>query len=285
MPAQITSLMLWGDYIHLDVEERRRFVSSTHEYLIEQIQYTAPIPIAPGATSGSLNLEFNHPVRELFWYIQRDDMARYHEYYNYSSVGASEAGNRQDMLQDAVIQFDGFDRFQLRDAGYFRLVQPWQHHTVVPEDFYVYSYSFAIRPEDAQPSGSFNASRIDSIVLQVNLNADIVKPPAVTTSTFTVGSFTSGSLSLTVGLGATPVVGASVTGSGIAPGTLIRSYNPMTFAMTLSIATVSTQANTVTVTQSQASTCITGTLHARVYGINHNVFRVAEGFGGVLFTI
>ena len=78
-PAQIKSLMLWGDYMHLEVEERRRFVSSTHEYLIEQIQYTASIPIAPGATSGSLQLEFNHPVRELFWYIQRDDMTRYHE--------------------------------------------------------------------------------------------------------------------------------------------------------------------------------------------------------------
>jgi hypothetical protein len=28
-----------------------------------------------------------------------------------------------------------------------------------------------------------------------------------------------------------------------------------------------------------------GNLHARVYGINHNVLRIAEGFGGVLFTI
>jgi hypothetical protein len=284
-PAQIKSLMLWGDYMYLDVEERRRFVSNTHEYLIEQVQYTAPIAVAPGATSVSLQLEFNHPVRELFWYIQRDDMTRYHEYFNYSSVGASEAGNRQDMLLDAVLQFDGFDRFASRDAGYFRLVQPWQHHTVVPEDNYVYSYSFALRPEDAQPSGSFNASRIDSVILQVNLNPDVVTPPKVVTSTFTVGSFSSGTLSLTFGLGATPIIGASITGPGIAAGTLIRSYNPVSFVMTLSVATTSAQSSTVTITQSQASTCITGTLHSRVYGINHNVFRIADGFGGVLFTI
>ena len=213
-PVSITDLMLWGDYIYLDSEEKRRFVSSTHEYLIEQTQYTSVIPIAPGATSGSLRLEFNHPVRELFWYIQRDDMTRYHEYFNYSSLGTFEIGTRTDLLLDTVLQLDGFDRFQVRDAGYFRLVQPWQYHTVVPEELFVYSYSFALRPEDAQPSGSMNASRMDSIVLQVNLNPTIVNPP-----------------------------------------------------------------------QGTCNTCAVGTLHARVYGTNHNVFRIADGFGGVLFTI
>jgi hypothetical protein len=109
------------------------------------------------------------------------------------------------MLQDAVLQLDGFDRFQVRDAGYFRLVQPWQYHTVIPEEFFLYSYSFALRPEDVQPSGSINASRMDNIILQVNINPNLI--------------------------------------------------------------------NTL------------GTLHARVYGVNHNVLRIAEGFGGILFTI
>ena len=204
-PVSITDLMLWGDYVYLDVEERRRFVSSTHEYLIEQVQYTSPIPIAPGATSGSLRFEFNHAVRELFWYVQRDAMTRYHEYFNFSSLGTFEVGTRKDILLDAVLQLDGFDRFQVRDAGYFRLVQPWQYHTVVPEESFMYSYSFALRPEDAQPSGSINASRMDSMVLQVNIEPSLV--------------------------------------------------------------------NSI------------GTLHTRIYGINHNVLRIADGFGGVLFTI
>lgn len=219
-PVSITELMLWGDYIYLDVEERRRFVSNAHEYLIEQVQYTAPIPVAPGATAASIRLEFNHPIRELFWFIQRDDMKRYHEYFNYSSLGIYESGTRQDILQDTVLQLDGFDRFQRRDAGYFRLVQPWQYHTVVPEDFFVYSYSFALAPEDVQPSGSFNASRIDSVILQVNLVPAVVNPPR------------------------TPPP----------PGTVAPCPSP-------------------------------GTLYARVYGINHNVLRIADGFGGVLFTI
>jgi hypothetical protein len=204
-PVSISDLMLWGDYVYLDVEERRRFVSSTHEYLIEQVQYTAPIAIAPGASSASLRLEFNHPIREMFWYIKRDDMVRYNELFNYSSLGTFEVGTRADILADAVLQLDGFDRFQVRDAGYFRLVQPWQYHTVVPEENFVYSYSFALRPEDVQPSGSMNASRLDSIVLQINLNAGLVNA--------------------------------------------------------------------------------LGTLSTRVYAINHNVLRIADGFGGVLFTI
>ena len=204
-PANLTDLMLWGDYVYLDVEERRRFVSSTHEYLIEQVQYTAPIAIAPGSTSASLRLEFNHPVRELFWFIKRDAMARYNELFNYSSLGTFEIGTRTDILLDAVLQLDGFDRFQVRDAGYFRLVQPWQYHTVIPEESFVYSYSFALRPEDVQPSGSMNASRMDSMVLQISLNP-----------------------------------------------TLVNSI---------------------------------GTLTSRVYAVNHNVLRIADGFGGVLFTI
>ena len=173
------------------------------------------MPIAPGATSANLRLEFNHPIRELFWYIQRDDMTRYREYFNYSSLALiNETGIRQDILQDSVLQLDGFDRFQLRNAGYFRLVQPWQYHTVIPEDFFVYSYSFCIDPESVQPSGSMNASRMDSISLAVNLVPEVVNPTAA------------------------------------------NSVGPKP-----------------------------GNLHGRVYAINHNVLRIADGFGGVLFTI
>ena len=54
-------------------------------------------------------------------------------------------------------------------APYFRLVQPFQYHTAIPDDF-IYIYSFSLHPEDAQPSGSFNASRLDSLVLNMTMN-------------------------------------------------------------------------------------------------------------------
>jgi hypothetical protein len=216
-PASITDLMLWGDYIYLDTEERRRFVSSAHEYLIEQIQYTSALAISSGSTSASLRIEFNHPIRELFWFIQRSDMTRFHEYFNYSSLGLYEQGIRQDILQDTVLQLDGFDRFQVRDAKYFSLVQPWQYHRVIPKNFYTYSYSFALDPESIQPCGSLNASRMDSIVLQVNLVPEVVRQ--------------------------------------------------------------------TTAVDSSGNTSTPSTFYARVYGVNHNVLRIADGFGGVLFTI
>ena len=178
--AKIIDLRLYGDYVHLDVEERRRFVANTHEYLIEQIQYTSKISIPAASSTATVPLEFNHPIRELFWVLQRDAMEGYNEWFNYSSTSIQEVGVQRDILQQAVLQMDGYDRFEIRDAGYFRLVQPFQYHTNVPINKFIYCYSFSIKPEELQPSGSFNASRIDSINLLLALRPD---PPIGTLTT------------------------------------------------------------------------------------------------------
>ena len=177
-PASIINMQMWGDYVFLDVEERRRFVSSTHEYLIEQIQYTPDVSIPSGNTTINVPLEFNHPCKEFVWVIKRDVMTQYHEWFNFSSLATNEVGTRNDLLSTAVIQLDGQDRFEQRDAGYFRLVQAWQHHTVIPNDEFIYLYSFALRPEDQQPSGTMNASRINNIILSLGLTADTQLQPA-----------------------------------------------------------------------------------------------------------
>jgi hypothetical protein len=175
-PVKITDMRLWGDYVFLDVEERRRFVANTHEYLIEQVQYTPPIAIPTGSTTVTARMEFNHPIRELIWVVQRDQMQNLHEWFNYSSTSITEVGRRQDLLATAVIQLDGYDRFETRDAGYFRLVQPLMHHTAVPQGDFIYVYSFALQPEDVQPTGSLNASRIDNMVLQAGIQPDVTVP-------------------------------------------------------------------------------------------------------------
>lgn len=172
MPTKITEVRLWGDYIFLDTEERRRFVANTHEYLIEQIQYTPQVSLPEGVNTHNIRVEFNHPLRELFWVVQRDVMKTTHEWFNFGSTSAFEQGLSRDMLQDATIQVDGYDRFDTRDSGYFRLVQPFQYHTATDVKQFIYLYSFALRPEDMQPSGSLNASRIDNMTLVVNLRPD-----------------------------------------------------------------------------------------------------------------
>jgi len=167
--VHISDVTLYGDYIYLDVEERRKFASVKHEYLIEQVQFSPLNSIPANASVANIPLNFNHPVKELIWVVQQTRMAASNELFNFSSRMLNEAGRPTDLILDAVIKFDGFDRFKKRDIAYFRLVQPWQYHTTVPDD-YIYLYSFSLRPEDSQPAGSFNASRLDSLVLTFTMN-------------------------------------------------------------------------------------------------------------------
>jgi hypothetical protein len=69
----------------------------------------------------------------------------------------------------AKLQLNGQDRFSEREGTYFDLVQPYQHHTRTP-DTGINVYSFALKPEEHQPSGSCNFSRIDNATLQLVLS-------------------------------------------------------------------------------------------------------------------
>ena len=73
----------------------------------------------------------------------------------------------------AKLQLNGQDRFSEREGSYFDMVQPYQHHTRAP-DAGINVYSFALRPEEHQPSGSCNFSRIDNAVLQLVLSSNTV---------------------------------------------------------------------------------------------------------------
>jgi hypothetical protein len=70
----------------------------------------------------------------------------------------------------AKLQLNGQDRFSEREGSYFDLVQPFQHHTRTP-DTGINCYSFALRPEEHQPSGTCNFSRIDNATLQLVVSA------------------------------------------------------------------------------------------------------------------
>jgi len=75
----------------------------------------------------------------------------------------------QNPVVTAKLQLNGQDRFSEREGTYFDLVQPYQHHTKTP-DTGINVYSFALRPEEHQPSGSCNFSRIDNATLQLVLS-------------------------------------------------------------------------------------------------------------------
>jgi hypothetical protein len=69
----------------------------------------------------------------------------------------------------AKLQLNGQDRFSEREGTYFDQVQPWQHHSRSP-DTGINVYSFALQPEQHQPSGTCNFSRIDNATLQLVLS-------------------------------------------------------------------------------------------------------------------
>jgi hypothetical protein len=67
---QLVAASLYVDYVYLDTEERRRFAQQSHEYLIDQVQFTGDETIT--ASSNKIQMNFNHPVKELIWVCQRD---------------------------------------------------------------------------------------------------------------------------------------------------------------------------------------------------------------------
>lgn len=250
---------LYIDYIYLDTDERRRFAQVSHEYLIEQLQFTGDESIT--SQNVKVKLNFNHPVKELIWVVQRDSviqlgMNQWNNYtddfdndmlgkiqsnglldpydalrtnvesgysavsfpavyidkykygpqgdafqttpevapaflpqgggagtnnnapvnfseYNEAAGGADHAGlapqraGRNPVVR-AKLQLNGHDRFSERLGSYFNLVQPYQCHTNIPATG-INVYSFALQPEQHQPSGTCNFSRIDNATLQLQV--------------------------------------------------------------------------------------------------------------------
>jgi hypothetical protein len=148
---------LWVDYIYLDTDERRRFAQVSHEYLIEQVQHQV-------SSDATTELNFNHPVKELIW----------------TGPTVIGDGTRTGLTNTSYqIKLNGHDRIAARPVRYFCLTQVWQHHTGTPvsgtpgtsaatgkasvDEIAV--YSFALKPEEHQPSGTCNFSRIDNAQL------------------------------------------------------------------------------------------------------------------------
>ena len=236
----LVAASLFVDYIYLDTDERRRFAQVSHEYLIEQLQFTGDESVT--SQQNKIKLSFNHPVKELVWVVQRDAVvnANVNQWNNYTDqvdadgqsavqdwmtagnlgllntnvesgwsasafstsqpsgtgYGAPAGGYSADAASNTVshaaggrgmdhsgfapqtagrnpverakLQLNGHDRFQERMGSYFNLVQPYQHHTNVPATG-INVYSFGLKPEEHQPSGTCNMSRIDNATLHLTL--------------------------------------------------------------------------------------------------------------------
>jgi hypothetical protein len=184
--AELSSTTLWVDYIFLDTDERRRFAQLSHEYLIEQLQFTGTESINDNSTSIKPKLSFNHPCKELVWFCASNHHASTRQtinnnWVNYSTGVNSYGANNSELyietsaitstnpIKNAKLVLNGNDRFAARPGSYFNLIQPYQHHENIPSNPGINVYSFALKPEEHQPSGTLNMSRIDTAVFNLDL--------------------------------------------------------------------------------------------------------------------
>ena len=200
-----TTFKVWANYIYLDTEERRRFAQKGHEYLIEQVQHTGVDTVDATGTK-QIRLSYNHPVKELVWCLAgsgADGLWNFGKAAGVADAIALKAGpsdvstsvgdqalpisaatgapvvvtaghlNRvawTEEAQGAMTKFklvlNGQDRFKGQGGKYFNQVQPFNHHSGCPFPG-VYSYSFALKPEEHQPTGTCNFSRIDNAQVSI----------------------------------------------------------------------------------------------------------------------
>jgi len=189
-PTQPIQAAVYIDYIYLDTEERRRMAQNSHEYLIEQTQFNEDKGIS--SYNNRIDLTFNHPVKELVWVVQPNAYTNCH----LDSAGAIRASATRlqpftydrDAVYEQHLQINGQDRMDKRYGDYFNSVQSYQHHTGLNATVQsattlpihqagIYMYSFALKPEEHQPSGTCNFSRIDTATIVMNMSGAVTINP------------------------------------------------------------------------------------------------------------
>ena len=202
-----STFKVWANYIYLDTEERRRFAQKGHEYLIEQVQHTGVDSVTAAGGTKQVRLSYNHPVKELVWCLSENDdqqglwnfttkaddteivlesdpaaIAASNAFISTSASGApllkvGTDGGSEKFTEEAVgtvdtmkLVLNGQDRFKEQSGKYFNQVQAYNHHSGSPYAG-VYSYSFALKPEEHQPTGTCNFSRIDNAQVAIKTTA------------------------------------------------------------------------------------------------------------------
>jgi len=191
-----------AEYVYLDNEERNRFAINNHEYLIEDV-FKAP-SLKNIKSDKDHNIILHHPVKEIIVVSQRSDMEyvnnwnnysnwtienvspssfRYnnmensyysrdsHHFYNRYASTSSEYKKKffnENIIESMQLRFDGQIRLDKKDSDYFNLVQPFQHHKRKIKNG-IHVYSFSLKPDDFQPSGACNFSRVNNFKLNINL--------------------------------------------------------------------------------------------------------------------
>ena len=154
------------NYIFLDTAERTFLAqSSSIQLVVDQVsRNTVGGSITKNSTT---SLILQNPVKEFIWILRRQDALYYNDWANYTA--SQPADSSKPILNQGKFIWNGLDRFEFKPGDYFNILQPYTYHTATPRQG-IYAYSFALYPEKIQPSGSFNATMLQTIQLQLTTN-------------------------------------------------------------------------------------------------------------------
>lgn len=172
----IISAQLICNYIYLDVFERTKFAKEEmYEFLIEQFQTTNPRSILPLTINYTLPIYFNHPIKEIYWTYRSTLATNNNDYYNYGNYLDYGTVNEQiiEPFTQLQLKYNGNNRFDVLPSIFFRLYQQYKYHSSFADN-YVYVYTFALKPEDNQPSGTSNFSKLDNVQMNMTMCNNLV---------------------------------------------------------------------------------------------------------------
>ena len=165
---QTLNAFLYVDWVTLDERERDTYTDQPLTYLMYQVQRQSTCMPCASMTSMQQRIEMNfqHPVFLLAWYVATQDNVRNKNVWNWSGH------NGNDPVISCQIKSNQDEFFSERDALYFRTVLNSLVGLNSPE-IYTYIWSFATFPFKFQPSGFLNMSRVDGMALYLRVQPQI----------------------------------------------------------------------------------------------------------------
>lgn len=163
----ITKASMPVEYVFLSDEEMKYLKSKPFDYVVTQLQLSR-FTMDPGVTSTQMLLQFVNPVKEIHVVIQDSTVGS--DLFNFKN-----SSTNSDQLDSLELTFNGETRLSkdIANALYLRIVQPMMTHTKTPSRFF-YTYSFALKPEEAFPTGQVNMSRILSKLVDIKTTPSTV---------------------------------------------------------------------------------------------------------------
>lgn len=158
----IINCTLSANYIFLENEERKRFYNTKQEYIIDEIQYYTNSQLV--SASNSVLVNFVNPVIEIAWFIQLNSNLTNLDYYNYTDSYDVNKGNNLILLIDILT--NGYQVFSQRNADYTEYITIFESHLKAKQVKGLNYYSFSVKPEYTQPSGTCNFSKIEKVFLE-----------------------------------------------------------------------------------------------------------------------